>query len=84
MSDIMISTASRAQVAYYSFTQKLVEYAKRLEREQVGQGMVEYGGVILIIALIIATVFASGLDNTISSKVQSMVNHVFNHDVKAK
>lgn len=84
MSDIMISTASRATVAYYSFTQKLAEYAKRLEREQLGQGMVEYGGVILIIALIIATVFTSGLDTTIKTKVTDMVNHVFNHDVKAK
>jgi Flp pilus assembly pilin Flp len=79
MSDLMISTASRAQVAIYSISNKLVEYArgtaKRIE-EQTGQDMVEYAGVLLIVVAIIAAVISLHIETKVQHAVSDALNKI--------
>jgi Flp pilus assembly pilin Flp len=84
MSDIIVRSTARARVERHQFAAGLAEFGRRtvqravdrFQREQTGQDMVEYAGVVLIVALIIGAVFASGIGNTISSGLSSLVNDV--------
>jgi Flp pilus assembly pilin Flp len=80
MSDLILHIATRAQVARYSAVQAISATAgrayQRFTREQSGQDMVEYAGVLLIVALIIAAVAASPLGDTIKNGISGLVNDV--------
>jgi Flp pilus assembly pilin Flp len=79
MSDLMISTASRAQVAIYSITNKLAEHARATARrveEQTGQDMIEYAGVLLIVVAIIAAVISLHLETKVSNAVSKAVSQI--------
>ncbi len=80
MSQLILHIASRARVARRSAAETFAAVAhrtyQRVTREQTGQDMVEYAGVLLVVALIIAAVVATHLDTTISTAVTNLVNDI--------
>lgn len=50
--------------------------ADRLRREQRGQDLVEYGGILILVAAIIAALFTIGIPGDISKFVSSAVNGI--------
>jgi len=80
MSQLVLHIASRARVARHSAAETFATCAnrtfKRFAREQTGQDMVEYAGVLLVVALIIAAVVASGLDTTVKNGISGLVNDI--------
>lgn len=81
MSDLMLQTAVKtrvtAQQAAGALAQLAHAAAARLQREQTGQDLVEYGGILLVIALIIGAVITTGLPSHIADLVKSAVDNVF-------
>ena len=49
---------------------------ERLRREQRGQDLVEYGGILILVAAIIAALFAIGIPGDISKFVSTAVNNI--------
>lgn len=80
MSQLVLHIASSARVARRSAAGTLAACARRtyerLTREQTGQDMVEYAGVLLVVALIIAAVVATHLDTTIGNAVSGFVTDI--------
>ncbi|MBV9838861.1 MAG: hypothetical protein JO156_12125 [Solirubrobacterales bacterium] len=84
MSDLILSLATRARIARHSFTRTAVETFvssaqkahRRFAREQTGQDMVEYAGVLLVVGIIIAAVVASPVGAMVSDAVSSLVNDI--------
>jgi Flp pilus assembly pilin Flp len=83
MSNLILRSASRAQAAHDTASQMLVSYAQglveRLRREQTGQDMVEYAGVLLIVAAIIAgaLALANGIGQTIAHDITTEIGKIF-------
>jgi Flp pilus assembly pilin Flp len=50
--------------------------AERLGREQRGQDLIEYGGILILVAAIITALFAIGIPGDISKFVSSAVNNI--------
>ncbi len=50
--------------------------AERLRREERGQDLIEYGGILILVAAIITALFAIGIPAHISSFVSSAVNNI--------
>jgi Flp pilus assembly pilin Flp len=85
MSDLILRSASRAQVARHTASQMLVAFAhglvERCRREETGQDMVEYAGVLVIVAAIIGAVFlgASGIGQSIVTHIGNEIDKIFSH-----
>lgn len=81
MSDLVLGATTRGQSEVVSLADMLGRASRRLakgfRREQTGQDMVEYAGVLLIVAIIIAAVVASPLGTIIGSNVTNLVHDVF-------
>lgn len=58
--------------------------ADRLRREQRGQDLVEYGGILILIAAIIAALFAIGIPGDIKTFVSSAVNDIIGSGAASK
>jgi len=82
MSELILRTAVVTRVTAYSMAHALAGAAhqatERFRREQTGQDMVEYGGIMLVIAVIIGAMVTTGLAGHIVSLVKSAVDNVFN------
>lgn len=82
MSDLILHLVTRARVARHSAAQTLAAGAHqaydRFTREQTGQDMVEYAGVLLVVAIIIAAVVASPIGSMVSDAVTSLVSSITN------
>ena len=82
MSDLILRTAVKSRVTAHGAASALARLANaaavRLQREQTGQDMVEYGGIMLVIAVIIGAMVTTGLPGHIVSLVKSAVDNVFN------
>ncbi|HJS95833.1 MAG TPA: hypothetical protein VJ741_16330 [Solirubrobacteraceae bacterium] len=80
MSDLILRTATRSRIERHAAVQRLVEYAhravERFQREQTGQDMVEYAGVLLVVSVIIALIAASGAWSTLSSAISTLISDV--------
>jgi len=80
MSDFITRTTTRAQVELYSFSRALVAYAsraaQRVTREQTGQDMVEYGGVLLVVSVIVAAVVATPIGSDVAKGVSGLVQDI--------
>jgi Flp pilus assembly pilin Flp len=80
VSDLILRTATRAQVELHDAPRALASGARRslarLRREQTGQDMIEYAGVLLVVAIIIAAVVGSPIGSIISNGVTSLVSDV--------
>lgn len=81
MSDLTVRAAVNAHVAVHgaagALTRAANAAAARLQREQTGQDIVEYGGILLVIALIIGAIITTGLPGHVASLVKSAVDNVF-------
>jgi Flp pilus assembly pilin Flp len=49
---------------------------ERLSREQTGQDLVEYGGILILVAAIITALFATGIVSDVSTFVKSAVSSI--------
>lgn len=58
--------------------------ADRLSREQSGQDLIEYGGILILIAAIIAALFAIGIPGDIKTFVSSAVNNIIGSGASSK
>jgi Flp pilus assembly pilin Flp len=50
--------------------------AERFRREQTGQDLVEYGGVLAIIALVIGALYATGFWTVVQKDITSTVGNI--------
>jgi Flp pilus assembly pilin Flp len=79
MSDVVLRTVTRSQVAAYSARHRLGVLARRVTRrlgDQTGQDLIEYGGVLAIIALIIGAIFATGFWSTVRDTITNTINSI--------
>jgi hypothetical protein len=80
MSNLMLRTASRSTVELHDAVQRLANYmhraVARVQREQTGQDMVEYAGVLLVVSVIIAAVAATGVWQPLISGIGTLVGDV--------
>ena len=83
MSDLMLSGAVRAQMVRSQLVQVLVGYAQgvaeRAHREQRGQDMVEYAGVLIVVAAIVGFMATEGkpIANVIYTGMSKEINTIF-------
>jgi Flp pilus assembly pilin Flp len=81
MSDLMLRTAVITRVTVFSMAQALAGVAhqagERFRREQTGQDMVEYGGVLLLVALIVGAMIASQVPTHVANLLSAAANNVF-------
>ncbi len=80
MSNLMLRTASRSTVELHAAAQRLADYmhraVERLGREQTGQDMVEYAGVLLVVSVIISLIAVSGVWQPLVTGIKNLVNDV--------
>jgi Flp pilus assembly pilin Flp len=91
MSELILRTAVVTRVTAFSMAQALAGAAhqagERFRREQTGQDMVEYGGVLLLVALIVGALIASQIPQHVAGLLKAAVDNVFsgqNSSVSAK
>lgn len=81
MSDLILRTTVTARVTASGAVGALARLANkaavRFRREQTGQDLVEYGGVLLVVALIIGAIIATDLPTHIANLIKSAVDNVF-------
>lgn len=75
MLDTLNRRAYAAQIAVTGYVLGLFD---RVERDDRGQGSVEYVGIIIVVGLIIAAIitFATPIGTTIGTKIQQAVNDI--------
>jgi Flp pilus assembly pilin Flp len=93
MSDLTLNAVTSFQVNKRVARQAVVNgvrrtagrVADRFRREQTGQDVLEYSGMVVLIAGIIVLFFGMGLQNIIASAVVNAVNSIFtsNHTYTA-
>ena len=93
MSDLTLHAVTRFQVTKRVAREAVVAGARRtagrvadrFRREQTGQDVLEYSGMVVLIAGIIVLFFGMGLQNIIASAVVNAVNSIFtsNHTYTA-
>jgi Flp pilus assembly pilin Flp len=80
MSDVILHSTARARVERHALVARLAAYGRRAveraQREQTGQDMVEYAGVVLIVSIIVAAVALSPIGSTIANGLSNLVNDV--------
>jgi Flp pilus assembly pilin Flp len=80
MSEFILRKTVGAHVALSSASNMLASYAhqaaERFRREQTGQDLIEYGGVLAIIALVIGALYATGFWTTISSAITTTAGNI--------
>lgn len=81
MSDLILSTATRTQLELRAAVAHLHRWVERLQSEENGQDMIEYAGVIVIVALIIGAVvlLVPGIKSSLSSGISKQINNIFSH-----
>lgn len=50
--------------------------AERLRHEQRGQDLIEYGGILILVAAIIAALLATGIVGDVATFVKTAVNNI--------
>lgn len=80
MSNLMLRTASRSQVELHAAAARLADYMQkavaRVQREQTGQDMVEYAGVLLVVSVIIALIAATNIWQPLVTGIGKLVGDV--------
>lgn len=85
MSNLVLMGASRVAVARYRVVEALVGYGQdvvaRARREQSGQDMVEYAGVLIVVAAILVAMltFAKPIAQAIGNGIEQEVSKIFSH-----
>ena len=83
MSDLMLQKSVQTKLVLVAVSAALTGYvrslAARVGPDESGQDLVEYAGIIILVAIIIGAIGISPLGsligNTISSKITSIVNN---------
>jgi hypothetical protein len=73
----MLRTAAAISVARQVVALKGAQTAERVRREQSGQDVLEYAGMIVLVATVIALLFALNVPTAIHNAVRSAVNSIF-------
>ncbi len=76
MSDFIIHTHIKLQSFSRAMTAGLAEAAERLRRED-GQDLVEYGGLLILVAAIIGALLTAGIVSDFGSYVTPAVKSIF-------
>ena len=78
MSDLVIRATTSAQVTLYRLPAQLAAYARRavdrLEREQTGQDLIEYAGILVVVAAVIVALIT--LEPHIKTAITTAVNSI--------
>jgi Flp pilus assembly pilin Flp len=85
MTDLALRTSLRARFALNAAPRATVSGAHhlarragdRLRREQTGQDIVEYAGMLVLVAAVIAILFALNLPHVVGQAVSSAVTSIF-------
>lgn len=81
MSDLTLHTITKLQVAKQSAAHAIGTVARRaadrFTREQTGQDVLEYTGLIVFIALIVTLLFTLNIPNKVADAIASAMNSVF-------
>jgi Flp pilus assembly pilin Flp len=81
MSDLMLRTVTHTQVNARAMGQAIVRgaarAADRMRREQTGQDIVEYGGMLVLIAGVVAILFTLNVPETIGTAIGNALNSIF-------
>lgn len=72
--ELTLRAAAKAQVTLWGAGERV---AARLRREQTGQDVIEYAGMIVLVAAIIVAVIQIGLPGKVSNAVSKAVNSIF-------
>ena len=82
MSDVMLRKSVQAKLALAAASEAIAGYmrsaAARARREQTGQDLVEYAGIIVLIAAIVIAIGVSGLGQSIGNTIKNDINSVLN------
>jgi Flp pilus assembly pilin Flp len=74
-----------AQMASLTVRARIASAVARLTREELGQDVVEYGGVLVLIAAILAFLLTqTNLPSTIGTDISTVVTSIFPAAAKAK
>ncbi len=84
MNDLALREIARAQVVLAGAGRRLEFGARRatdrLRREQTGQDVIEYAGMIVLVAAVIVALFQLGIPNTVKGAVTSALHSIFGSD----
>lgn len=72
--DITLKTATKAQLAFNNWRNTVV--ARMQKRADEGASVVEYAGLVVVIALIVVAVRELDLDDTISEAIGDAVDDI--------
>lgn len=82
MSDVILRKSVQTRIALAHMQEALAAYARslaaRVTSEQTGQDLVEYAGILFLVALIIGAIGVTGLGNTVGTDIKNWVNSVLN------
>jgi Flp pilus assembly pilin Flp len=76
MLEVLIWARLGSQLAAAKVASGSRRAAGRLRREQSGQDLIEYGGILILVAAIIAALLASGIVGDVSKFVSSAVDNI--------
>lgn len=80
MSEFILRKTVGAHIALSSAANMLVtataQAAERFRREQTGQDLLEYGGVLAIVALVIGALYATSFWNDVASTIHTTVTNI--------
>lgn len=76
MSDLILTATTTAQTNLYALRQTVGRAANRL-RLQDGQDIVEYGGMLVLIAGVVALLFSLQVPQTVATAFAHALNAIF-------
>ncbi len=83
MSDLILRSATRTELVRYRAAEAIVDYARRVVQraraEQTGQDMVEYAGVLVVVAVLIGAVAGviGGVAGPLVADINKAITSVF-------
>ncbi len=84
MFEVLVSARIGYRFAATRFASGARRAAERLSSEERGQDLIEYGGILILIAAIIAALFAIGIPGDISTFVKTAVNNIIGSGAASK
>jgi Flp pilus assembly pilin Flp len=81
MTDLTLRAATRAQLTLSDVGDQLLvrmqRAAERLRREQTGQDVIEYAGMVVLVAAIIVAIIQIGIPGKVGTAVSKAVTSIF-------
>lgn len=76
MFEALVLARVASQLAVIKLASGTRHATERLRREQSGQDLIEYGGILILVAAIIAALLASGIVGDVATFVKNAVNNI--------